>query len=170
VRSLSKGQRRRLQLLLALAPRPPLLILDEPTEGLDPVAREDLRGVLAEHMADTGCTIILSTHQVADVEGLADHIGVLKHGKLLAQVPRDSLRERMRIYSADGPPGWTSPADLPGLVLHSQKRGREASLTVFGEVSEVIAGVARSGGVVRDVATMSLDQAVVALLRIKEAA
>lgn len=89
IRTLSKGETRRLQLVLALAHRPPVLLLDEPTDGLDPVVRERALRLLAEHIADSPTTVLVSTHQVYQFESLADHLGVLSGGRLLAQMSRD---------------------------------------------------------------------------------
>src|SRR4051794_22642294 len=80
------------------APRPPLLLLDELTDGLDPLAREEVLGLLAAHLADTGATAILSTHLVGEVETLVDHVGVLRSGRLIAQAPVDRLLGGLRRY------------------------------------------------------------------------
>ena len=86
VGGLSKGETRRLQLVLALAHRPPLLLLDEPTEGLDPVVRRRALALLAEHLADAPTTVVISTHHIQELESLADHVGVLRNGRLVAQL------------------------------------------------------------------------------------
>ena len=77
-RTLSKRHARRLQIVAALAHRPALLLLDELTDGLDPLAREEMLSLLASYLAHTGSTAILSTHLVAEVETLIDHVGVLR--------------------------------------------------------------------------------------------
>ena len=89
---LSKGEVRRVQLVMALAHRPPLLLLDEPSDGLDPMGREILNGLLAEHIATNPTTVIVSTHLVFELERLADHMAVLSDGRLVAQLPTDELR------------------------------------------------------------------------------
>ncbi len=165
---LSKGQTRRVQLVMALAHRPPLLLLDEPTDGLDPVARDEVLGLISEHLADTGCTILVSTHLVYEVERVADHLGVLRQGQLVTQVARERLHRMLRLYRAEGPDGWVGPVDLPGTVLQRRGAGREVQFTVWGDEHEVAARITRSGAVVRDVAPLSLDDAVVTLLRAKE--
>nr|XP_061810387.1 nod factor export ATP-binding protein I-like [Nerophis lumbriciformis] len=81
---LSKGQKRRVQLIQALAHRPALLLLDEPTDGLDPLARDLVFGLLAEHLAESPTTALISTHLVHELEGLADCLGVLDRGQLRA--------------------------------------------------------------------------------------
>jgi ABC-2 type transport system ATP-binding protein len=95
----------RVQLLVALAHRPPLLLLDEPTDGLDPVARDRVQGVLAEHIADTPTTVLVATHLVYEMERFADHVGVLQGGRLLLQVSRHELHARLRRYVFEVPDG-----------------------------------------------------------------
>ncbi|HYE43059.1 MAG TPA: ABC transporter ATP-binding protein [Caulobacteraceae bacterium] len=162
---LSKGQSRRLQLVAALAHRPPLLLLDEPTDGLDPVARDEVLGLLSEHLADTGCTILVSTHLVYEVERVAEHLGVLRDGRLVAQAPLDRLHARLRSYRLEAPEGWTAPPDLADRALHRSGPGRELRWTIWGDQPEVTARLAGAGAVVRDVAPLGLDEAVVTLLR-----
>ena len=95
VKSLSKGMRTKLALLLALARRPELLILDEPSEGLDPVGIEHLLQMLVALAAD-GVTIFFSSHQIAEVERVADHICILDNGRLLVNASLDELRHSYR--------------------------------------------------------------------------
>jgi ABC-2 type transport system ATP-binding protein len=95
VKMLSKGMRTKLALLLAFARRPDLLILDEPSEGLDPVGIEYLLQVLVAQSAD-GVSIFFSSHQIAEVERVADHVCILERGRLLVDASLDQLRQFYR--------------------------------------------------------------------------
>jgi len=95
VKSLSKGMRTKLALLLAFARRPDLLILDEPSEGLDPVGIEHLLQHLVAQSAD-GISVFFSSHQIAEVERIADHVCILDKGRLLVDASLDDLRESYR--------------------------------------------------------------------------
>src|SRR5258706_16261384 len=95
VKTLSKGMRTKLTLLLALARRPELLILDEPSEGLDPVGIEDLLQTLVAQAAE-GVTVFFSSHQIAEVERIADHVCILDNGRLLLNASLDQLRQSYR--------------------------------------------------------------------------
>jgi ABC-2 type transport system ATP-binding protein len=95
VKTLSKGMRTKLALLLAFARSPELLILDEPSEGLDPVGIEDLLRILIAKAAD-GVSIFFSSHQIAEVERIADHVCILDNGRLLLDAPLDRLRQSYR--------------------------------------------------------------------------
>ena len=163
--ALSRGVSRRVQLVLALAHRPPLLLLDEPTDGLDLVARDDLLGALADHLGEREATVLVSTHLVSEMEPLADYLGVLRAGRLTAQLPLERLRRMLRRYRAAVPKGWEEPDDLGGDVLRREGGGREIRWTVWGDEAAVTAGLVRSGARVWDVAALSLTDTVLALLR-----
>lgn len=162
--TLSKGEARRLQLVLALAHRPPLLLLDEPTDGLDPVVRRRTLALLAEHLADTPTTVLVSTHHVHEMDSLADHVGVLRDGRLAAQMPRDELQRSVRRYRIAAPEGWAPPAGMHAAAVRRSRGGREAQWTLVGDEREVAARVAASGAEVRDVAALGLEDAALAFL------
>jgi ABC-2 type transport system ATP-binding protein len=162
--TLSKGESRRLQLVLAMAHRPPLLLLDEPTDGLDPVVRRRALALLAEHLADTPTTVLVSTHHVNELESLADHVGVLREGRLVAQMARDQLQRTVRRYHAEVAPGWEPPPGLDAAGLRRSSAGREVRMTLIGEEREVAERLAAAGAQVREVTTLGLEDAALAFL------
>jgi ABC-2 type transport system ATP-binding protein len=164
VGTLSKGELRRLQFVLALAHRPPLLLFDEPTDGLDPVARKRTLAQLADHLADTQTTILIATHHVQEVEGLVDHIGVLREGRLVAQMSRDELRTTVLRYRVEVPERWQPPAELRVASLRRSHAGREAQWTLVGERDDVTARLQAAGAAVRDVTPLTLEDAALAFL------
>lgn len=165
MKGLSKGVSRSVVLVTALAHRPPVLLLDEPTDGLDPLAREELGALLVEHMTASPTTLLWSTHHVHEVDRLADHVGVLHEGKLLLQAPRDELRLRLRRYRAQVPEGWAGAPALNGEVLLREGTEREIAWTVWGAEDEVAGVLAAAGATVREAAPLSLEDATLALLR-----
>ncbi len=93
---LSKGQKGLTQLSLALASSPELLVLDDPTLGLDPVARHAFFDEIVSELADRGTTVLLTTHDLAGVERIADRVGILKDGRLLLAEETEGLKTRFR--------------------------------------------------------------------------
>jgi ABC-2 type transport system ATP-binding protein len=164
VGTLSKGEGRRLQLVLALAHRPPILLLDEPTDGLDPVVRHRMLSVLTEHLADTPTTVLLSTHQIHEVESLADHIGVLRRGRIVAQMSRDELQRTVRRYRVEVPTGWEAPPELQVSGAPRQTSGREAQWTLVGDERDMVERIAFAGARVREVKQLPLEDAALAFL------
>ncbi|HET7464109.1 MAG TPA: ABC transporter ATP-binding protein [Longimicrobium sp.] len=161
---LSKGEVRRLQLVLALAHRPPVLLLDEPTDGLDPLARNRTLSLLAEHLADSPATVVISTHHVHEVESLADHVGVLRQGRLAAQMPRDELQRTVLRYRVQLPEGWRAPADLQAAGAVRTRPGREVQWTLVGDRRELAERIAQAGAQLREVTPLTLEDAALAFL------
>ncbi|MGB6192179.1 MAG: ABC transporter ATP-binding protein [Terracidiphilus sp.] len=115
IKGLSHGQRVKAALLLALARQPRLLILDEPTTGLDPVARREVLGELMSVLIDEGRTIFFSSHNTLEVEQISDHIAFIDRGRLIALDEKEDLLERWRRVRLLVPPSSALP-QLPGVV------------------------------------------------------
>ena len=128
IRELSKGMRVRLALLLALSFDPEMLVLDEPTGGLDPVARRTFIETVLARYQESGKTILLSSHLLNDFSGLLDHVAFLRDGRLELAVPLDELRarvKRVRLTFEDGAPSSLSVSG----ARRVQTNGREAVVT-----------------------------------------
>jgi ABC-2 type transport system ATP-binding protein len=149
---------------MAMAHRPPLLLLDEPTEGLDPVARRQLLTLVAEHLSDSPTTIVIATHHVSEVENLADHIGALNAGRLVAQMSRDELDKSVRRYQLELKRGWQPPAGLVASHARTSADGREAQLTIVGDERDITERLTNGGAQVRDVHPLTFEEAALALL------
>jgi ABC-2 type transport system ATP-binding protein len=97
IRSLSKGQKARAGLLVALAYRPELLVLDEPSSGLDPIVRRDILGAIIRTIADEGRTVLFSSHLLQEVEQVADHVTMIDAGRIVVSARLDDIRESHRV-------------------------------------------------------------------------
>jgi ABC-2 type transport system ATP-binding protein len=166
--TLSKGQGRRVHLAMALAHRPPLLVLDEPTDGLDPVMRDETLGVLIEHLADSPTTVLLCTHHVSEFEQFADHVGVLRNGELRAQLPLNALRAGLRRYRAEIPPGWGDASMFGARAIRRTTTERDIDWVVWGDELATSSELVRSGATVRDIVPLNLNDATLALLSSKD--
>lgn len=164
---LSKGESRRVQLVMALAHRPEVLLLDEPTDGLDPVMRDEALSLLADHISETGATLLISTHLVYEVEGLGDHLGVLQEGVLRAQLDREMLRRQLLRYTLEVPDGWTGPEGLLERIIRRGGGGRELAWTIWGRQEEVVDRLKAGGATVRQVEPLTLEEAAVALMAMR---
>ena len=100
VRSLSKGQKARAGLLVALAHRPELLVLDEPSSGLDPIVRRDILGAVLRTIADEGRTVLFSSHLLDEVEEVADHVTMISEGAIVLSAPIEAIRQSHGSLSA----------------------------------------------------------------------
>ena len=118
---LSKGTKAKLYLLLALCRRPELLVLDEPTEGLDPVAIEQTLRLMVEQVAERGATVFFSSHQLPEVEQVADYVVMIKRGRCVVQGELDSIKQcyrRVRCVME------TTDAELPRSLANWRREGR----------------------------------------------
>lgn len=157
VRALSKGMRTKLALLLALSRRPELMILDEPSEGLDPVAIEELLQALVGATAD-GVAVFFSSHQIAEVERIADRVCIIDRGRLMVDVSMDQMRQDYRHVTM----GFTTPP--PPIAFRSAgitqvvTAGREIRALVSHDVDNVVAQAHGLGAVSIDVSPISLRE------------
>ena len=112
--TLSQGNQRILGFIMAIAPRPSVLLLDEPAANLDVVARREVLDDILELIRDCGCTVLFSTHILSDVERVADEIGILANGTLRVSEPLDSLKDSVRQVRFFGFRNGAPKADVPG--------------------------------------------------------
>lgn len=142
IRSLSKGNRQKVQLIGALATRADLLLLDEPTAGLDPLMEMAFRQCVQEAKT-RGQSVFLSSHILSEVEALCDRVGILRQGRLVEEGPLDQLRHlsaQTIDVTFEGPAPHLQA--LPGVHVHSVG-SNGLRLEVFGPVGPVIASLAR---------------------------
>ena len=142
VGALSGGMRMKLALALALGHRPPLLILDEPTAGLDPVARREFLERVREDAERTGRTTFFSTHLIDEIELVADRVGIVDGGKARYEGSVEALAARVRAYFTDPSAPLPFAALPPGVALLSDRvfRGRR-QLTFEASSPEAFAGL-----------------------------
>ena len=137
VKHLSRGMRAQLALALALAPRPEVIILDDPAMGLDTVVRREFLEVMIDLIQEEGRTLLMTSHILSDVERVADQVAILSRGVLRVCGPIDEVKERIRRYHAvfeQAPPDVRS---LPGVVRVVVRRN-EVVLTVANPDGEFV--------------------------------
>ncbi|MFT9400018.1 ABC transporter ATP-binding protein [Acetobacter sp.] len=106
IKSLSGGERQRLAIVLALRFRPDLIVLDEPVASLDPQARHDFMRLLPDYAHQHGATVLVSSHIISDLEAICDRFVMMRHGKLVLDISKNSLHQQVRHLSALPPEGW----------------------------------------------------------------
>lgn len=124
LRDLSRGMRMKAALLSSLAYRPKLVVLDEPFSGLDPLVRDEFIRGLLELTEQEGWTVFVSSHDIEEVQRLADRIAIINRGKLALDETSDSLQARFRAVEIVLPDGVTAPASHPADWMHIEQAGR----------------------------------------------
>ncbi len=156
VKGLSHGQRVKAMLLLILARRPKLLILDEPTNGLDPVAKHEILTELMRVVEDDQRTILYSSHNTQDVEQISDSITFIDRGQVVVSHDRDLFLELWRRIKLHGPDNWKMPP-VHGLRIESTFRGlRVLSHNQFDD--SVVSQLTASGGTIESIEPMTLEE------------
>lgn len=161
---LSKGERRQVDLITALSHTPPLLLLDEPLVGLDPLVRKVVTGVFAEHLSQHPTTVLVSTHHVEDLNALASHLIVISRGKLLGHGSRSDLNRYLRSYRMQISNSSYQEDGLGAAVLKKQGTDGDVVWTIWGEEEFILERLQHAGATVRETIQHSLEEAAVLLL------
>jgi ABC-2 type transport system ATP-binding protein len=164
ISAMSKGETGKLLMLLALAQRPQLLVLDEPTDGLDPVVRRDILSALLEYVTEREATVLISSHLVHELERVCDWVGLMDHGRLVAELPMHDFKNGLkRLRVATAPRELTSP---PFTVLSREAHhGELEDWLVQGWSADMHQYVTAVGASVREVVDLDLEEGFVELLR-----
>ncbi|MGH9715954.1 MAG: ABC transporter ATP-binding protein [Candidatus Acidiferrales bacterium] len=160
IKGLSHGQRVKATLLLVFARRPRLLVLDEPTTGLDPVARHEILRELTGVMADDDRSVLFSSQNTQDVEQISDRITFIDRGRIIDSMDKEAYLDRWRRLRLEVPAGVALPA-LPG-VIGIRREGRLAIATADSFRPDLATAYENSGVRVHSVENMTLEEIFVA--------
>ena len=156
--SLSKGQKRRASLLYALCTHPRLLLLDEAYDGLEPLARLELKRIIAERMEEEQITVIIAGHSLRELEDICDTFGLLDHGSILDSGDLVEKKETLKKYQVAFTEEKTMDAFNELDVLHFQSEGRVVRMVVRGEEGQVRTVLNRQSPVLIDVLPVSFEE------------
>jgi ABC-2 type transport system ATP-binding protein len=158
VKALSRGARTKLALLLAFCRGAALLILDEPTSGLDPAMTEEVLQSLVAHVGREEMTVFFSSHQIAEVDQIADHLAIIDRGRSVVTGALDDLREQYRrvqlVFDGDAP----EPAFRAAGIVRVRRRGRVLSVLSSAGTGPVLEEARALGPVSVDIAPVTLKE------------
>lgn len=157
VRSLSRGQRARAGLLIALAHRPELLVLDEPSSGLDPVVRRDILGSIIRTIADDGRTVFFSSHLLDEVERVADRVAIIHQGRITLAATMDEIKETHRRMTLRFREPMSKAPSLVG-TLTIEGGGSEWTYICSGESGQLRHAAEALGAQVVEETSLTLDE------------
>ena len=157
IRRLSKGMQKQVAFWLALSCMPDYLILDEPVDGLDPVMRRQVWSLVMGDVAQRGTTVLVSSHNLRELEDVCDHVGIMDHGKVLLERSLAQLQDNMVKLQVVFQDGVTEvPADLP--VLHASRIGRIHTLIMRMNAQEATARLAAYSPLLVDAVPLTLEE------------
>ncbi len=152
IRRFSKGMQKQAAFQLAISSRPDVMILDEPVDGLDPVMRRQVWSLILSDVAQYETTVLISSHNLRELEDVCDHVGIMDHGKMLLERSLADMQGatcKLQIVG-DVPQGLN--------ILHESSSGRLKTLVVRGSTEEIIARAQAANPVYFDVLPLSLEE------------
>lgn len=158
IKTLSKGMQRQVAFWLGLSSQPDVMILDEPLDGLDPVMRQRVRNLLIQDVADRDMTVIISSHNLHDLENVCDCIGILHQGQMLMQKALDDLKldiHKIQLAFTGGIPPVLL-LDFP--ILYQEERGSVVTLIARGVHNELIEQLSFYDPVIVDILPLTLEE------------
>ena len=157
IRRLSKGMQKQVAFWLALSCMPDYLILDEPVDGLDPVMRRQVWSLVMGDVAQRGTTVLVSSHNLRELEDVCDHVGIMDHGKVLLERSLAQLQDNMVKLQVVFQDGVTEvPPELP--VLHASKVGRIHTLIMRMNAEEATARLSTYNPMLVDAVPLTLEE------------
>jgi ABC-2 type transport system ATP-binding protein len=158
VKNLSKGMRAQAGLVVAVAHHPELLLLDEPSTGLDAVVRKDILNAIIRAVTDDGRTVIFSSHLLDEVELMSDNVFMINQGQLVLEGSLDTIREEYQLISVQG---WERLTPLDGLVS-AERHGADWTIVCQGKSPQVRQAIEKAGGKIVNLRSASLQEIFVA--------
>ena len=156
MRKLSKGQQKQAAFQIAMAQRPELLVLDEPVDGLDPVMRRQIWSVLLSDVEQYGTTVLVSSHNLRELEDVCDHVGIMNHGRMMIERSLSDLQENLVKLQLAYPDGGSLPEGLE--IVHESATGRLRQLILRGRAEELTEKIAATRPLFLDLVPLSLEE------------
>ena len=156
IRRLSKGMQKQAAFWLALSARPEILILDEPVDGLDPVMRRQVWRELMHDVSENGTTVLISSHNLRELEDVCDHVGIMKGGRMLLEKGLDELQDELVKVQLAFADGGALPDGLD--ILHSSSMGRLQQLVLRGNADEIRERLAAANPLFVDTVPLTLEE------------
>jgi ABC-2 type transport system ATP-binding protein len=159
IRRLSKGMQKQVAFWLALSSMPDLMVLDEPVDGLDPVMRRQVWSLMQSDVKNRGVTILVSSHNLRELEDVCDYVGVLSHGRLMLERSLTELQGNIVKVQIVFDGGGELPRLPVGMdVLHVSSVGRIYTLIVRGEPTETMNRLATLGPLYMEAIPLTLEE------------
>jgi len=156
LRKLSKGMQKQAAFWLAVSMRPDILVLDEPVDGLDPVMRRQVWSIVMADVAENGTTVLVSSHNLRELEDVCDHVGIMNHGKMMIERSLSELQDNIVKIQLALPDGGELPDGLD--IMHASSTGRLQVLILRGNAEELTNKLAAVSPLFIDVVPLTLEE------------
>ena len=156
IKRFSRGMQKQAAFRLAMSLAPEVLVLDEPVDGLDPVMRRQIWSLLLADVAERGMTVLVSSHNLRELEDVCDHVGIIHGGRTLVERSLSELQDNMVKVQLVLPEGAALPQGLN--ILHESRVGQVRTLILRGRTEEISAAVAAAGPLFYDLLPLTLEE------------
>ncbi len=156
IRKLSKGMQKQAAFWLTVSMRPDILILDEPVDGLDPVMRRQVWSIVMSDVAENGTTVLVSSHNLRELEDVCDHVGIMNRGKMMIERSLSDLQDNIVKIQLALPDGVELPEGLD--IMHVTTTGRLQVLILRGKAEELTNKLAAASPLFMDVVPLTLEE------------
>ena len=156
IRRFSKGMQKQAAFWLCMAMQPEILVLDEPVDGLDPVMRRQVWSIIMADIAERGTTVLVSSHNLRELEDVCDHVGIMDHGKILLERSLSEMQEKICKVLVALPDGGTLPAGLN--IVHQSPTGRLLTLILRGNQDEIAGTLYTAQPLFMDMVPLTLEE------------
>ncbi|MCD8100828.1 MAG: ABC transporter ATP-binding protein [Oscillospiraceae bacterium] len=156
IRRMSKGMQKQAAFWLSMCFQADVLVLDEPVDGLDPVMRRQIWSIIMSDVAEHGTTVLVSSHNLRELEDVCDHVGILDHGKMLLERSLAELQDNIVKVQVALPDGAALPQGLD--VVNDSSTGRLHTVIIRGDAAEVENRLAAAQPLFLDILPLTLEE------------
>lgn len=158
MRRLSKGMQKQVAFWLAVSSMPDVMLLDEPVDGLDPVMRRNVWKMILQDVAERGTTVLISSHNLRELEDVCDHVGIMHNGKIVLEKALDDVKGNIHkvqaAFNGDFPEALASQIN----ILHKERFGSVHMMIVKGSADEIMNKIKFADPLICDILPLTLEE------------
>lgn len=158
VRRLSKGMQKQVAFWLAISSMPDVMLLDEPVDGLDPIMRRNVWKLILQDVAERGTTVLISSHNLRELEDICDHVGIMHGGKLVLESALDDVKGNIHKVQTAFEGGLPEALESQINILHKEQFGSVCTLIVRGQPEEIIEKIGYAKPLICDILPLTLEE------------
>lgn len=158
VRRLSKGMQKQVAFWLAISSMPDVMLLDEPVDGLDPIMRRNVWKLILQDVAEHGTTVLISSHNLRELEDICDHVGIMHGGKLVLESALDDVKGNIHKVQTAFEGGLPEALESQINILHKEQFGSVCTLIVRGQPEEIIEKIGYAKPLICDILPLTLEE------------
>ncbi len=158
VRRLSKGMQKQVAFWLAISSMPDVMLLDEPVDGLDPIMRRNVWKLILQDVAERGTTVLISSHNLRELEDICDHVGIMYNGKIVLESALDDVKGNIHKVQTAFEGGFPETLTTQINILHKEQFGSVCTLIVRGSSEDIMEKISYAKPLICDILPLTLEE------------